>query len=337
MKAAVKPLLRSLGLRVMREEHVQHRDEECQGLRSQLEQCTRRIEELEVYEQRWKEQQALDAAARRHTQLQPLELPLPPGGLFLKVKIDYPDCVKPRPATYVYPAVQELFLRHVADFEKNVEILRPYLYHENLDRLPSARVNDHDPYWNNGMFDYDDARAVYAMTAHLAPKKIIEVGSGNSTKFFRKAIRDFQLDTKLIAIDPMPQADIEGVADEIIYQSVVDVDVDLFGELGDGDILFWDGSHIVFNGTDATHFYLNILPSLKRNVFVHVHDICLPNEYNYIYTAHYYNEQYMLAALLLNSNRWIPVLPHHFLKPRLLVHHPCAHSLWFGTRHLAPR
>ena len=335
MKTALQPLFRSMGLRVVREARLQCQEDEYRRVQERLKECEESIERLREYERRWEEQQELDAAARRHTQLQPLELPLPPEGFFLKVKIDYPDCVKPRPATYAYPAIEELFLRHVAAFEKNMEILRPYLYHEHLDRLPSAQVNEHDPYWNNGMFDYDDARAVYAMTAHLKPRTIIEVGSGNSTKFFRKAINDFKLDTKLIAIDPMPRAGIEGVADEIIYQSVVDVDIDLFRQLGDDDILFWDGSHIVFNGTDTTHFYLNILPVIERDVFVHVHDICLPNEYNHGYSAHYYNEQYMLAVLLLNSSRWIPVLAHHFLKPRQLVRYPGAASLWFGTRHLA--
>ncbi len=274
-----------------------------------------------------------DAFAREATQCEPIAIPRVPGSFFIKVKVDYPGVFRPNPANYIYQPVADLFNKHRGAIERNAKLLAPEMYGPALDALPAARVNDTDPYWNNGLFERDDARAVYAMTAKLRPRRVLEVGSGNSTKFFRKAITDHRIDCELVCIDPQPRAGIETVADRIIYKHVKDVDVRQFAALRDGDILFWDGSHIAFNGTDTTHLYLSLLPLIKRNVYVHIHDIQLPNEYEAGYSAHYYNEQYLLATLLLNSVEWSPVLPVCWLHKRGKLRNGGA-SFWMARKHL---
>jgi len=47
--------------------------------------------------------------------------------------------------------------------------------------------------------------APHAMTALNRPRRVIEVGSGNSTKFIRRAIRDHGLPTAIVSIDPQPR------------------------------------------------------------------------------------------------------------------------------------
>ncbi len=277
--------------------------------------------------------EADDQFAREATQCEPLAIPRVRGSFFIKVKVDYPGVFKPNPADYVYKPVADLFTRHRAAIERNAKLLAPQMYCPVLDDLPTARVNDTDPHWNNGMFERDDARAVYAMTAKLRPRRILEVGSGNSTKFFRKAITDHRINCELVCIDPQPRAEITTVADHVIYEHVKDVDVRHFASLRDGDILFWDGSHIAYNGTDTTHLYLSILPLIKQNVYVHIHDIQLPNEYEAGYSAHYYNEQYMLATLLLNSAEWLPVLPVFWLHKSGQLRNGGA-SFWMSRKHL---
>ncbi len=274
-----------------------------------------------------------DQFAREATLAEPLAIPRVPGSFFIKVKVDYPGVFKPNPADYVYQPVADLFERHRAGIDRNVKILAPAMDCESLNQLPTMHVNDVDPHWNNGMFERDDARAAYAMTARLRPRRILEVGSGNSTKFFRKAITDHRINCELVCIDPQPRAEIDTVADRIIYKHVKDVDTREFAALRDGDILFWDGSHIAFNGTDTTHLYLSLLPLITRNVYVHIHDVQLPNEYECGYSAHYYNEQYLLATLLLNSTEWKPVLPVHWLHGRGRLRHGGA-SFWMARRHL---
>lgn len=272
--------------------------------------------------------------AREVTQLQPMAFPRTPETFFIKVKVDYPDIFRTNPPHYVYRPVEALFRAHEQAIERNARALAPHMYGAEMDGLPTARVNDIDPYWNNGMFERDDGRAVYAMTAHLKPRRIVEVGSGNSTKFFRKAITDHRLDCELICVDPVPRAEIKAVASKVIYQHIKDVDLSLFESLGDNDILFWDGSHITFNGTDTPHFYLTVLPLIRKNVYVHVHDVQLPYEYGEVYTACYYNEQYMLGTLLLNTPEWLPVLPVFWGQRAGLLRHGGA-SFWMGRRHLA--
>jgi hypothetical protein len=278
--------------------------------------------------------EADDAFAREATQVEPIEIPRVPGSFFIKVKVDYPGVFRPNPPEYVYRPVAELFERHRAAIERNARLLAPQMYCPALDTLPTTKVNDTDPHWNNGLFERDDARAVYAMTAKLRPRRILEVGSGNSTKFFRKAIRDHRINCELVCIDPEPRAEIVTVADHVIRQHVKNVDVRHFESLRDGDILFWDGSHITFNGTDTTHLYLSILPLIKRNVYIHIHDIQLPHEYEAGYSAHYYNEQYMLATLLLNSSEWLPVLPVFWLRTLGRLRHGGA-SFWMARSHLS--
>ena len=59
-----------------------------------------------------------------------------------------------------------------------------------------------------------------------------------------------------------PRAEISSVEDETIRSSVLDVDPAVFRRLQPGDILFFDGSHITFNGTDVVYFFLEVLPTL---------------------------------------------------------------------------
>jgi hypothetical protein len=273
-----------------------------------------------------------DQFARAATQVQPIALRRVPGSFVIKVKVDHPGVFRPNPADYVYQPVADLFERHREAIERTARALAPAMYGPQLAALPAARRNDTEPYWNNGLFERDDARAAYALTARLRPRRILEVGSGNSTKFFRRAIADHRIDCELVCIDPHPRAEIEGVADRVIYEHVKDVDVGLFAALRDGDILFWDGSHLTFNGTDTTHLYLSVLPLVGHNVYVHIHDVQLPHEYEAGYSAHYYNEQYMLATLLLNSAEWLPVLPVCWLHRRGLLRHGGA-SFWMARRH----
>jgi hypothetical protein len=153
----------------------------------------------------------------------------------------------------------------------------------------------------NDYFPPADSETLYRVVRHMRPRRIVEVGSGYSTRIMRAAIRDGAFACTLTAIDPAPRADIHSAADTIIERSAVGLDRADFKELSASDILFVDGSHYVFNGTDATFLFLEILPLLPPGVAVHVHDICLPYEYDGLFSSRFYNEQYLLAALLLGG------------------------------------
>jgi hypothetical protein len=77
--------------------------------------------------------------------------------------------------------------------------------------------------------------------------------------------------------------------------------------------VFFDGSHRAFMNSDATVFFLEILPALPAGVIVGIHDILLPWDYPPEWAPRYYSEQYLLAAALLARD------------PRLRTLLPCHH------------
>jgi hypothetical protein len=82
------------------------------------------------------------------------------------------------------------------------------------------------------------------------------------------------------------------------------VPVATFEELGPGDVLFIDSSHVSKTGSDVTWLYLSVLPRLRCGVRVHVHDIWLPHDYPrewVVRRGYYWNEQYLLQALLARN------------------------------------
>ena len=177
-----------------------------------------------------------------------------------------------------------------------------------------AAGNELDPVWHNGFLPGLDAVALYGMLAQEAPALYLEIGSGNSTKVARKVIRDRGLGTQILSIDPYPRAEVDELCDEVLRQPLEHVDLEIFGRLKSGDILFFDGSHRVFMNSDVVVFFMDVLPRLPRGVWVQIHDIFLPNDYPEHWVDRFYSEQYMLAvALLFQQDRLEVVLPNHFI------------------------
>jgi hypothetical protein len=158
-----------------------------------------------------------------------------------------------------------------------------------------------EPYWNNGWLPALDAAALYGFIAATKPARYVEVGSGHSTRFSRRAIRDGGLATTITSIDPHPRAEIDAICDRVIRSRLEDADLSLFNDLAAGDIVFFDGSHRVFTNSDVAVFFLDVLPRLAPGVLVQVHDIYLPFDYPPSLSARYYSEQYMLAVYLMGS------------------------------------
>ncbi|WP_424986829.1 class I SAM-dependent methyltransferase [Microbulbifer sp. S227A] len=167
----------------------------------------------------------------------------------------------------------------------------------------------------NGYFDGPDAQALYLMVRRACPRRVIEVGCGNSTRITRQAILDAGLNTVLTAVDPWPRADIADVVDRFEQATVESLDPSLFADLGDGDILFIDSSHQVRMNNDVAHLFCRIIPALASGVVIHVHDVFLPYEYpkRFFYDCPSWAEQYMLHALLQGGGYDI-LWPGYFLQ-----------------------
>ena len=152
--------------------------------------------------------------------------------------------------------------------------------------------------WEQDWFPRIDAAAAYAMVRTLTPSRIIEIGSGHSTRFMARAISDGDLATELTAIDPAPRASIESLPITLHRQTLQQADPKLFDSLGDGDLLCVDSSHILMPGTDVDIAINRILPRLPSGVVVFFHDIFLPDAYPENWAWRGYNEQNSVGALL---------------------------------------
>jgi Methyltransferase domain len=132
------------------------------------------------------------------------------------------------------------------------------------------------PFWNNIYFTALDAAALTGLLLSRRPRRYLEIGSGHSTKFAAHAIRSAALPTTISSIDPRPRADIDALCHRKIRAPLERCQLALFDELEAGDFLFFDGSHRIFQNSDVTAFFLDVVPRLKRGVLVHVHGIFLP-------------------------------------------------------------
>lgn len=232
--------------------------------------------------------------------------------LFLEYKVD----LQPRYG-HGHPPHPLLFQIISAHKEEYREILVKALgYSKNIHEIKKTGEEKDPlaPTWNNGYLPGLDIIGIYTMISEIKPKRYYEVGSGNSTKVAAKAIRENDLDTKIISIDPQPRAEIDKLADQVIRKKFESTNFETILDLEENDILFIDNSHRILPNSDSMVFYLEVLPYLKKGVIVHIHDIYLPYDYPQFMCDRFYTEQYGLAMFLLaNSNRFQPILPNYFI------------------------
>jgi len=198
----------------------------------------------------------------------------------------------------------------LAGIDLNEEVQKQHLFeyfpvfHKEYATFRHDASQDPDEfYFNNDYFSGTDALVLYCMVRHYRPGRIIEVGSGFSTKISAAAIRKNGCGV-MECVEPFPAADIRGIfpaVEKVHVSKVEDLGLDPFLNLTDGDILFIDSSHVSKIGGDVNFLYLEVLPRIAPGVIVHVHDVFLPFEYKEKFVKEYHlfwTEQYILQAFL---------------------------------------
>ena len=210
-------------------------------------------------------------------------------------------------------------------------------YQENLAKLATMQdfvqasqdryILSKDLNWHNSFLPVLDALALIQFVRQ-APNRLVEVGSGNSTKFVKAALDFYGESKEIVSIDPFPRAEIDAICDQIIRQPVESIELSLFDQLEVGDVVFIDNSHRSFMNSDVTVCMLEILPRLKPGVIIGIHDIFLPFDYFESWSERAYNEQYLLAAMLLaNPNYFDIQLPNYWVCRNEMHHQPLA-EIW---------
>ena len=152
--------------------------------------------------------------------------------------------------------------------------------------------------WRNGFLPALDALSVMQAAA-TARATFFEIGSGNSTIAARAAVTQTGAAARIVSVDPVPRAEVDALCDEVIRDRLETLDLARIAALGPGDVLFVDSSHHAFMGSDVTVIFTEVLPILQPGVLFGIHDIMLPFDYPRGWTKRAYNEQYLLATLLL--------------------------------------
>jgi hypothetical protein len=182
--------------------------------------------------------------------------------------------------------------------------LAPFVdeFHTAATRFPF----DNDSY---GPFD---AETLYAVVRWAKPERIVELGSGYTTLALGRAAAANTRDGRppqLRVFDPYPGVagpETPGVT-ELTSTAAQDVPLNVFAQLGKGDLLVVDTTHTVKVGGDVNRIVLDVLPRLAPGVYVHFHDIFLPWEYPRVWAERfglYWAEQYLLQAFLADNARF---------------------------------
>lgn len=198
--------------------------------------------------------------------------------------------------------------------------LTPYI--KKIPFKESATDSNFRYYYNNTMFQRMDGTLLYALLMHFQPQKYYEVGSGFSSGLVLDVNEAEKLNLELTFIEPYPER-LESILKEndrantsIYKKKIQEVDISIFKELNQNDILFLDTSHIVKTGNDVTFWLFNILPVLKPGVIIHIHDIFWPFEYseNWIKEQKCYNEIYLIRAFLMNNPAYEILFFNHYIQ-----------------------
>lgn len=196
-----------------------------------------------------------------------------------------------------YPSLTPFFARAEPDFRRWLGVASSYL--ERLLDFTYGRPPA--PRFDQDWFPRLDAALAYTFIRHHRPRRVVEIGSGHSTRFLARAIVDGGLATRLVAIDPAPRATLAGLAIEAVQARVQDAGTTPFAGLVAGDIVFVDSSHILMPGTDVDLILNTILPALSAGVVLHVHDVFLPDAYPRAWAWRGYNEQNAVATLIASG------------------------------------
>lgn len=240
----------------------------------------------------------------------PTVLGLGQGGFFLPYR--YAASLPAPGARPPYAAAERLFASCRERFEgvlRGLEAVSTDLLRIGDDPAPAPR-------WSQSWFPRLDAAVAYGFVRSLRPRRILEVGSGHSTRFLARAVADGGLETRITAIDPAPRAPLEGLRVELRRQTLQAAGIAPFRGLGPGDMLVIDSSHLLVPGSDVDFLLGHALPELPDGLWVHFHDIFLPDDYPAAWSWRGYNEQLGVLALLL-AGGWRVRFASHYVATRM--------------------
>src|SRR5689334_19155742 len=154
----------------------------------------------------------------------PTVLGLTPRGWFIPHR--YAPLLPPPGAQPPYPAIERLFEEHAGQFATVLNAVDA-----RAEALESCKAM-----FEQSWFPSLDAAVAYALVRERKPRRIVEVGSGHSTRILSKAVGGVG---EILAIDPAPRADIADLPGVRVKSSTLQAaPAKVFDGLMRDDILF---------------------------------------------------------------------------------------------------
>lgn len=205
---------------------------------------------------------------------------------------------------------------------EQLKLLESFHFTEELKDVPAEKTDDLGFYMNNVAFESGDAEYWYNLIRLKKPRRIFEIGSGHSTRMARRAIAKNQEEDPAykchhVCVEPYEAPWLEQMGVSVIRKKVEEMDLSFFSQLAEDDILFIDSTHVIRPRGDVLFEYLQVLPSLSKGVIVHIHDIFTPNDYPDYWIQKivlFWNEQYLLEAMLSSNKAWRIIGAVNFLR-----------------------
>jgi len=173
---------------------------------------------------------------------------------------------------------------------------------ENNIHLMASQMN------GESGFGEIEADFLFCFVNTIRPARIIQVGAGLSTAVILLAAKESNYNPIITAIDPYPTNFLEKVGQEnkikLIKKEAQKLPLETFLSLEDGDLLFIDSTHTVKPGSEVNFLILEVLPRLKKGVYVHFHDIYFPYDYsrNLLSDALFFSNESVLLHAFLTQN-----------------------------------
>ncbi len=173
----------------------------------------------------------------------------------------------------------------------------------------------------NDNFGFGSAALLHTFIRAHGTRKVVEVGGGYSSLISLAALETNhgRFGFEFVCVEPHPKAWLEqaiagvGSNAKLIRQPAEQLDPAMLADLRENDILFIDSSHCVRLASDVNFLFLQVIPRLRPGVIVHIHDIYIPYEYprSHFFGPNklFWNEQYLLQALLTDNLRLAVILP----------------------------
>jgi SAM-dependent methyltransferase len=197
--------------------------------------------------------------------------------------------------------------------------LQPFYAEQPFSEQPGVATR----YWfDNPSFGAADALALYGMLRRLRPSRVVEVGTGWSSSVILDTCERFLgWKPELTFVEPYPERfeSLLRAGDRdhfrLLVQPVQSVPLEEFTALEDGDVLFIDSTHVARVGSDVNAELFDVLPALRRGVYVHLHDIFYPFEYplEWVEEGRGWNEAYIVRAFLEYNDAFEIVLFNDFV------------------------